>query len=918
MVTIPTSRDVGRVGTRSGRIAPSGPTVSVGEGIAQFGNALTHVAYDLNDLRTQEAQDNQNKAGFDLETKIAQFRDAEEQSFLKAREEANESGIGFTRQFIEGYQQRANEFGESNFAGLNDAQKERAKQSIMGLGNSLYGKAYDYEQKSKTLFYDRTTNQGLDTVRGQIKNNAAPYDELKRQGLAAIDAADMPEAWKAERRALWESDAAESKWQWKFANDPQAAIREIKGQPAGNVVDKIIGVESGGNATAKNPNSSATGAGQFIASTWMNMVKKYRPDVAAGKSTPEILALRNDPALSREMTAAYTSENGEYLKNQGIETTDGNLYLAHFLGPGGASRVIKADPSAPVASVIGQDAVNANPFLKGKSIADLRAWSDKKMGGAGVSTEYDAIPYDRREQLANWGETQYTKQVNEERAAIRGQIEIAAANAPSAIANTGQYTGVIPPQDQFIQAYGAQDGARKYNELMAAVETGQQAYKMQTMPEAEINQILGQGQPTATGETAALEAERYQTLATAAQQVVKARNADPATYVQRAFPSVARAWEEAAVSGDYRPALTATAAAQQQLGIRDMRLLPKQLADETIDKFKDVNAPGEDRIAAVTGMVFSTSDTTQRRAIYEQLVNAGLPDATEGAMEAYARGDEGAGRRLMEAAIIDPSKLPGTTSIKPAEIDAEIQAKIMDDGQIGDIFYGLSDGTVENQERAIRDSKLLTNAVNLRVRNGETLDAAINGAAKDLYGDVKPVTGNLDVNAQILVPSSMDEADVLGGLAGLLPTVRSRIEGSMAVPAGISTQSGEQAITEAVRTNYIDNVMAEGYFRNAGDGYVFIDPYVGAAIAGPDGKPVVFTDSDVLSAPVPISKINEPPPEDAGVGVVRPRAQGEIDRETYGQFEPMLKELQQEQAQEPSATNRGGFDPGPIGGGGGY
>jgi hypothetical protein len=111
MVQIPTSRDVARVSTRSGRIAPSGPTVSVGEGIAQFGNAIQQVAYDLNDLRTQEGIDNQQKAGFDLETKIARFRDAEEQAYLKAQEEASESGIGFTRQFIEGYQKRANDFG---------------------------------------------------------------------------------------------------------------------------------------------------------------------------------------------------------------------------------------------------------------------------------------------------------------------------------------------------------------------------------------------------------------------------------------------------------------------------------------------------------------------------------------------------------------------------------------------------------------------------------------------------------------------------------------------------------------------------------------------------------------------------------------------------------------------------------------
>jgi hypothetical protein len=148
------------------------------------------------------------------------------------------------------------------------------------------------------------------------------------------------------------------------------------------LIDSIIGAESGGNPNARNPNSSATGAGQFINSTWLDTIKTARPDLAQGKSDEELLALRTDPQLSRQMTEAYAAQNGAILSKAGHPVTPGNTYLSHFAGPQGAVSVLNADPSAPVASVMGPAAMKANPFLQGMTVGDLRAWADRKMGGA--------------------------------------------------------------------------------------------------------------------------------------------------------------------------------------------------------------------------------------------------------------------------------------------------------------------------------------------------------------------------------------------------------------------------------------------------------------------------------------------------------------------------------------------------------
>lgn len=149
-----------------------------------------------------------------------------------------------------------------------------------------------------------------------------------------------------------------------------------------SLVDHIIGAESGGNPNARNPRSSAAGLGQFIDSTFLSMIQKHRPDLAAGKSNSEILALKFDPAISKEMTAAYAADNAGILSKAGLPVTPGSTYLAHFAGPQGAVGILNADPSAPVAGILTPAAVKANPFLNGMTASDLRAWADRKVGGS--------------------------------------------------------------------------------------------------------------------------------------------------------------------------------------------------------------------------------------------------------------------------------------------------------------------------------------------------------------------------------------------------------------------------------------------------------------------------------------------------------------------------------------------------------
>jgi hypothetical protein len=142
----------------------------------------------------------------------------------------------------------------------------------------------------------------------------------------------------------------------------------------------VAQAESGGNASAKNPLSSATGIGQFIESTWLRLFRENFPDRAASLSREGILALRNNAQVSFDLIKAYARENAAVLQKAGVSVTEANLQLAHFLGPGGAIDVLKAAPGTPVNQVLPQNVIAANQSVLGgnKTVDDVIAYAEAR------------------------------------------------------------------------------------------------------------------------------------------------------------------------------------------------------------------------------------------------------------------------------------------------------------------------------------------------------------------------------------------------------------------------------------------------------------------------------------------------------------------------------------------------------------
>jgi hypothetical protein len=132
-------------------------------------------------------------------------------------------------------------------------------------------------------------------------------------------------------------------------------------------------VESNLNPGVKATTSSASGLFQFIEQTWLSTLKaaghalgygRYADAIvqtpAGGFSVPDpgmrnaVLNLRNDPTANAAMAGVFTQRNGAELRERlGRPVNGGELYIAHFLGPGGAAKLIAHAANTPNVSAAG-------------------------------------------------------------------------------------------------------------------------------------------------------------------------------------------------------------------------------------------------------------------------------------------------------------------------------------------------------------------------------------------------------------------------------------------------------------------------------------------------------------------------------------------------------------------------------------
>ncbi|MEH3045757.1 lytic transglycosylase domain-containing protein [Sphingomonas adhaesiva] len=180
--------------------------------------------------------------------------------------------------------------------------------------------------------------------------------------------------------------------------------------------DYLLGqakLESGLNANARAGTSSASGLYQFIEQSWLAVVKKHGSEhglgwaadsiqrtssgryTVTGGNRAQILGLRNDPEAASLMAAEHASDNKDAIESAtGRAATGTDLYMAHFLGLGGARTFLSAMKSNPdrnaAALFPGAARANRNVFYERdgspRSLAEVYDRFASKLGSTGNET----------------------------------------------------------------------------------------------------------------------------------------------------------------------------------------------------------------------------------------------------------------------------------------------------------------------------------------------------------------------------------------------------------------------------------------------------------------------------------------------------------------------------------------------------
>ena len=373
--------------------------------------------------RANELKQRQDKTDrFQALTNLSQFQTDFNAKLVEAKRNADPSGKGFLQATEKLYDDSAQEFLKTKVA---PELREEFSYRIGQIRQGVIGDGLEFQYKAGDAFFrkgiDDVYQKSLGALNPATGGNPALLEVQRKGVFEAIDASDLSEIEKAELKFKTSVGLEGVVYKQTYKQQIADGAMNIS-STVGQVIDaaaakhgvsadamrRIAWLESNGDPSRKNPNSSAGGLFQFV----------------DGTASAYGLKNRYDAAEASDAAARLMADNAAGLrKGLGREPSTGELYLAHQQGLGGAIALL-SDPNRLAVDAVGYDVVRLNGGAPGMTAGQFaQKWIRKAEGANPTNVDsnpaFSNLSYEERVNL----QRDATKDFNEE------QKNIAAATA---------------------------------------------------------------------------------------------------------------------------------------------------------------------------------------------------------------------------------------------------------------------------------------------------------------------------------------------------------------------------------------------------------------------------------------------------------------------------------------------------------
>ena len=470
----------------------------------------------------------------------------------------------------------------------------------------------------------------------------------------------------------------------------------------------------------------------------------------------------------------------------------------------------------------------------------------------GMQTLVNQLPIDQVPQYI----AHATTIVNQQQALVRSQVQTTESDQTTAFMN-GETVAKPLTQDDYTKAYGATEGASRYENFKSIQQLGSDISAMKAMPPDQISNMVERYKPDPNAPGYELAAKRYAAAVQAANQVTQARNTDPIAYAQQAGIGNAAPidWSKPKDAMAELNKRTGLAATLNQVYQSPYSLLSKDEAGRLSTGMQSMTT--EQKLGFLGMIATTVSDPRAQQAIFQQIAPDSPVTAVAGKLMTIAQ-NATVGKGWMSSgttydpkavasmvlqgeAILNPSKATKGEDGKPINLVMPKEADMRQD------FNNMVGVAYPGQQR---DAEIAYGAIR-----------AYYAAASVKAGDYKGMYDSTRYKEAVDA--------VTGGKSDQRGTSFIRPWG---MDDGTFKDQAEKAFnTEAARLGLKGSAANFNHYglENAGDGYLMRS---GSGYLTVDGKPVMINVMGVSTAGPGRGAINPPQggPDQSGTFVPQP------------------------------------------------